>query len=63
VPVLAEPIKGALDLKNYIDGDWVAPSGAVKDVVNPATLKTIARVPISTSDELVAMRGGAGGGG
>jgi malonate-semialdehyde dehydrogenase (acetylating)/methylmalonate-semialdehyde dehydrogenase len=50
--VLEEPIKQPLELKNYIDGDWVESEGEVKDVVNPATGKTIATVPISTVDEI-----------
>jgi len=50
--VLQEPIKEALEIKNYIDGEWVASQGEVKDVVNPATGKVIARVPISTKDEI-----------
>ena len=39
-------------LKNYIDGEWVKSQGELKDVVNPATVKTIAKIPISTKDEL-----------
>jgi malonate-semialdehyde dehydrogenase (acetylating)/methylmalonate-semialdehyde dehydrogenase len=49
--ILQEPIQEPLDLKNYIDGEWVASEGETLDVVNPANLKTIARVPISTADE------------
>ncbi|MDY6876633.1 MAG: CoA-acylating methylmalonate-semialdehyde dehydrogenase [Chloroflexota bacterium] len=50
--VLQEPIKETLEIKNYIDGEWVASQGEIKDVVNPATGKVIARVPISTKDEI-----------
>ena len=50
--ILQEPIKEALEIKNYIDGEWVKSKGEVKDVVNPATGKIIARVPISTKDEI-----------
>lgn len=50
--VLEEPIKETLKIKNYIDGEWVESAGEVKDVVNPATGKTIATVPISTKDEI-----------
>jgi DNA-binding transcriptional regulator YhcF (GntR family) len=39
-------------LKNYIDGEWVESQGELKDVINPATGKTIAKVPISTNEEL-----------
>jgi len=50
--ILEEPIKEPLHLKNYIDGEWVESEGERKDVVNPATGKTIATVPISTEDEI-----------
>jgi malonate-semialdehyde dehydrogenase (acetylating)/methylmalonate-semialdehyde dehydrogenase len=52
VGVLEEPIKEPIEIKNYIDGEWVESQGEMKDVVNPATGKTIARVPISTGEEL-----------
>jgi malonate-semialdehyde dehydrogenase (acetylating)/methylmalonate-semialdehyde dehydrogenase len=54
VAILKEPITDVLELQNYIDGEWVDSQGEVKDVVNPATMKTIARVPISTQDEFDA---------
>ena len=50
--LLEEPIKAPLELKNYIDGDWVESDGETKDIVNPATGKVIATVPISTEDEI-----------
>jgi malonate-semialdehyde dehydrogenase (acetylating)/methylmalonate-semialdehyde dehydrogenase len=50
--VLEEPIKDPLELQNFVDGEWVDTKGEMKDVVNPATGKTIARVPISTTEEL-----------
>lgn len=50
--ILQEPIRETLQLKNYIDGDWVDSEGELKDVVNPATGKAIAHVPISTRDEI-----------
>ncbi len=50
--ILEEPIKEPLHLKNYIDGEWVESEGERKDVVNPATGKVIATVPISTEDEI-----------
>ena len=52
--ILEEPIKETLQLRNYVDGEWVASKGEMRDVVNPATLGTIARVPISTKAELDA---------
>ena len=50
--ILDEPIKKTLELQNFIDGEWVDSEGAVEDVVNPATGKVIARVPISTTEEI-----------
>ena len=49
--ILQEPIQDTLELRNLIDGDWVESEGPSVDVVNPANLKTIARVPRSTKDE------------
>jgi len=50
--ILEEPIKETLIIKNYIGGEWVESEGELIDVVNPATMKTIAKVPISTKEEL-----------
>ena len=53
--ILEEPIKEVLELKNYINGEWVgSKSSQALDIVNPATRKTIARVPMSTGDEVKA---------
>lgn len=52
--LLEEPIKEVKLIKNFIDGEWVESKGEVKDVVNPAMGKTIARVPISTKEEIDA---------
>lgn len=52
--ILQEPISGVLELKNYVDGEWVSSTGEVRDVVNPATMKVIAHVPASPRDELDA---------
>ena len=49
--ILAEPIKEVTLLKNFINGEWGESKGEVKDVVNPATQKTLARVPMSTKGE------------
>ena len=49
--ILEEPIKQPLELRNYIDGDWVESEGETVDVINPATLKKIATVPRSTKEE------------
>jgi len=50
--ILEEPIKEILKIKNYIDGEWIESEGDIKDVINPATDKVIAKVPISTKDEI-----------
>jgi malonate-semialdehyde dehydrogenase (acetylating)/methylmalonate-semialdehyde dehydrogenase len=50
--VLSEPIQDTLEMQNYIDGFWEPSEGEMKAVVNPATQQTVARVPISTADEL-----------
>ncbi len=51
--LLEEPIKEVLEFKNYIDGEWVeSKSGEVLDVINPAMQKTLARVAMSTKDEV-----------
>ena len=43
----------ATTILNYSGGTWVASKSAEKlDVVNPATAKTISRVPLSTIDEV-----------
>ena len=52
--VLEEPIKGVPLVKNFINGEWVESEGEIRDVVNPVTCETIAKVPISTKDELDA---------
>jgi malonate-semialdehyde dehydrogenase (acetylating) / methylmalonate-semialdehyde dehydrogenase len=50
--LLEEPIKEVKVLKNYIGGEWVESKGEIVDVVNPATMKTISKVPISTREEI-----------
>lgn len=51
--ILEEPIKEVEKLKNYINGEWVeSKSDEVWDVINPATQKVIAKVPMSTPDEV-----------
>jgi malonate-semialdehyde dehydrogenase (acetylating) / methylmalonate-semialdehyde dehydrogenase len=52
--ILEEPIKNVPLVKNYINGEWVESKGKIVDVVNPATYKTIAKVPISTKEEMDA---------
>ena len=52
--VLEEPIKEVVDVKNYINGEWVESKGEIVDVVNPANCQTIGRVPISTKEEIDA---------
>lgn len=50
--ILEEPITGVPLVKNFIDGEWVESKGEIKDVVNPAKYEVIAKVPISTKDEI-----------
>ncbi|RLI13369.1 MAG: methylmalonate-semialdehyde dehydrogenase (CoA acylating) [Candidatus Hecatellales archaeon] len=47
-------MKEVVTIKNYIDGEWVESEGELVDVINPATQKVIAKVPISTRDEINA---------
>jgi len=54
MPLLEEPIKGVPLVKNFINGEWIESKGEIKDVVNPVTCETIARVPVSTRDEMTA---------
>jgi malonate-semialdehyde dehydrogenase (acetylating)/methylmalonate-semialdehyde dehydrogenase len=51
---LEEPIKKVKTIKNYIGGEWVESKGEIVDVVNPANGKTIAKVPVSTKEEIDA---------
>jgi len=52
--ILEEPIKGVPLVKNFINGEWVESKGEIKDVVNPLNGETIAKVPISTREEVDA---------
>ena len=53
--ILEEPIKEAEVLGNYIDGEWVKPkSGVYVDVVNPALMKVIGKVPRSDAEDVEA---------
>ena len=52
--LLEEPIKEVRTLRNFVGGEWVESKGEIRDVVNPTTGQTIARVPISTKDEINA---------
>jgi malonate-semialdehyde dehydrogenase (acetylating)/methylmalonate-semialdehyde dehydrogenase len=52
--ILEEPLKEVVKIKNYINGEWVESNGEIKDVMNPALWKTIAKVPMSTKDEVNA---------
>lgn len=52
--ILKEPITQPVTIRNYVDGEWVDSDGERRDVVNPATGKTIATVPFSTREELTA---------
>ena len=53
--ILEEPIKEVLELKNYINGEWVDSKSNQKwDVINPTTQKRLARVPMSTKEEVLS---------
>jgi malonate-semialdehyde dehydrogenase (acetylating)/methylmalonate-semialdehyde dehydrogenase len=52
--ILPEPINDILLLKNFIDGEWTESQGPLLDVVNPATLRVIAKVPTATPEEVNA---------
>jgi len=52
--ILEEPINEVLELKNFINGEWIESKSKVAwDVKNPATQKLLAKVPISTKDEVL----------
>ena len=51
--VLDEPFKEVRVLRNYINGEWVEPASKVSvDVVNPALMKAIGRVPRSNAEDV-----------
>ena len=51
--ILDEPIKEVIQLKNYINGEWVeSKSDQILDIINPAKQKVIAKVPMSTTEEV-----------
>ncbi|MEM3054641.1 MAG: CoA-acylating methylmalonate-semialdehyde dehydrogenase [Candidatus Bathyarchaeia archaeon] len=50
--ILEEPIKEVITIKNYIGGEWIEPKGEMAEVVNPATCKVIAKVPISSESDV-----------
>ncbi len=53
--ILEDPIREVLDLKNLVGGEWIDSQSKERlDVVNPATQKTIATVPMSTREEVDA---------
>jgi malonate-semialdehyde dehydrogenase (acetylating)/methylmalonate-semialdehyde dehydrogenase len=52
--VLEEPIKEVIQLKNYINGEWLeSKSNQILDVINPANQRLLAKVPMSTTDEVI----------
>ena len=52
---LSEPIDRPLELRNFIDGEWVhSRSSEVVDIVNPATSKPVAKAAMSTTDDVNA---------
>ncbi|RLI46618.1 methylmalonate-semialdehyde dehydrogenase (CoA acylating) [Candidatus Bathyarchaeota archaeon] len=46
-------MKEVLTIKNYIGGEWVeSKSDRILDVINPANQKVLAKVPVSTREEI-----------
>jgi len=58
--LLEEAVKEVRTVKNFIGGEWVESKGAVQNVINPATGRVMAKVPISTGDEMNAAIKAAG---
>ena len=56
--VLEEPFKEIKKIKNYIGGEWVESKSSVTvDVVNPALMKVIGKVPRSNAEDVeIAVR-------
>jgi malonate-semialdehyde dehydrogenase (acetylating)/methylmalonate-semialdehyde dehydrogenase len=53
--VLEEPIKGILDVRNFVDGEWVESySTDYREIINPATMKTLAKVPMGSTEDVKA---------
>jgi malonate-semialdehyde dehydrogenase (acetylating)/methylmalonate-semialdehyde dehydrogenase len=52
--LLEEAVKEVRIIRNFIGGEWVESKGVIQDVVNPATGRVVAKVPISTGDEMNA---------
>jgi malonate-semialdehyde dehydrogenase (acetylating)/methylmalonate-semialdehyde dehydrogenase len=50
--VLEEPLKGIMEIRNYIDGKLDESEGETLEVINPALFKKIGEVPDSTTDEV-----------
>jgi acyl-CoA reductase-like NAD-dependent aldehyde dehydrogenase len=38
--------------KNFIDGEWVDPTGGTHTVFNPATGEELAQAPVSTPEDV-----------
>src|SRR5204862_6711526 len=52
-PIQSEAGRSVRTIRNYIGGQWVASTATeLLDVANPATGETIARVPLSTAEEV-----------
>jgi betaine-aldehyde dehydrogenase len=50
---MATKTKAKTELRNFIDGEWVAPAeGATEPVLNPATAEEIAEAPLSTKEDV-----------
>ncbi len=50
--LLDDAIKEVVLVRNYIGGEWIDSKGPLQEVVNPVTGQLLARVPISTTEEI-----------
>jgi len=51
--LLEEPLKEVARLRNYVNGRWTdSTTNVYRDVVNPATMKLLAKVPISGAEDV-----------
>jgi malonate-semialdehyde dehydrogenase (acetylating)/methylmalonate-semialdehyde dehydrogenase len=42
------------EIRNYVGGNWVTPSAATQDVLNPATQEILGQVPLSAATDVAA---------
>jgi malonate-semialdehyde dehydrogenase (acetylating)/methylmalonate-semialdehyde dehydrogenase len=51
---LEEPMKEIVEVKNYIDAEWIGSKGEIQDVVNPVNGEVIGRVPTAAKEQIDA---------